>query len=252
MVDVFSKYVVINAMRRSTAQLTVDRIKKNWFLKYGVPERLISDNGPQLISTTFKEFLDDHGVTHWLTAGYHPQANPTEAANKTIGCAIRAYIEQNERHNNWDEHIDEIAFALNSAVHSTTKYSPHQIVYGKPLAVDGHEHDEKYRETADNEKERNKVRKAIAEKVSQNLRSSYERNSARYNLRSRDVQYEPAERVYRRNNKLSDLQNCYSAKLGLKYIPCKIIRRVGSNVYEVSDDDTGRTSICHTMLLKKR
>lgn len=127
-VDLFSKYVIIKAIRKSSAKITIDRIKKEVFLKFGVPEIIISDNGPQLTSKTFMDFLAEHGVKHWLTAFYHPQANPTEAANKTIGSAIRAYIRDNESHTSWDSHIDEIAFALNSALHSSTNHTPHQIM----------------------------------------------------------------------------------------------------------------------------
>lgn len=121
-VDIFSKYVIVKAIRNSSAKITIDRIKREVFLRYGVPNVLISDNGPQLKSQAFREFLEQFGVEHWLTAYYHPQAIPMEAANKTIGNAIRAYIQDNESHATWDQNIDEIAFALNSALHSTTPH----------------------------------------------------------------------------------------------------------------------------------
>lgn len=204
-VYIFSKYVIIKAIRKSTAAITIDRIEGELFLKFGVPEILISDNGPQLTSALFIDFLDEFGVRHWLTANYHPQANPTEAANKTIGNAIRAHVKQNEKHNSWDEHIEEIAFALNSAVHSTTKFSPHQVVFGKTLLANGMDHDEKFREAANHAPTCHKTIKLVAERVAENLRASYENNRKRYNLRTRDIEYRPNERIFRRNTKLSDL-----------------------------------------------
>lgn len=252
-VDLFSKYVVVKPIRKSTARITIDRIKTDWFTKFGVPEILISDNGPQLISKMFTEFLDEYGVTHWPTAVYHPQANPTEAANKTIGNAIRAYIKDNESHKSWDESIADIAFALNSAVHSTSKHSPHQVVFGKPLCPFGLEYNEKFNEDNNKESVRRKNVKLIREKVTQCLRNSYEANKKRYNLRSGgNIQYSEGEIVWRKNTKLSDLGKNYSAKLGNKFVKCEIIRRMGSNTYEVKDVDSNRVAIYHTMLLKRK
>lgn len=103
---------------------------KQIFRKYGVPHVIISDNGPQLKSAVFQSFLKAHNIEHWSTANYRPQANATEAANKTILNAIRSYIDENN-HRDWDKNLIEIACAYNSAKHSTTKYAPYTVLYGQ-------------------------------------------------------------------------------------------------------------------------
>lgn len=140
-VDLFSKFVVIRAIGNSSATKTVEILKNEVFLRYGVPEILISDNGPQLRSDLFVSFLAEFNVRHWLTANYHPQANPTEAANKTIINAIRAYVMDRTQHSTWDAYINEIAFAINSSPHTTTKYSPHYVLFGHSLSRDAKEHE---------------------------------------------------------------------------------------------------------------
>ena len=45
------------------------------FARHGIPERHISDNGPQFSSTSFAKFAEDYGFTHILTSPRYPQAN---------------------------------------------------------------------------------------------------------------------------------------------------------------------------------
>lgn len=248
-VDIFSKYVIIKAIRKSSARITVDRMKKEVFLKFGVPEIVISDNGPQLTSKTFKEFLVEYGVKHWLTAFYHPQANPTEAANKTIGNAIRAYIRDNESHSSWDAHIDEIAFALNSALHSSTNHTPHQILFGKRVSADGKEYNNDVNTPMDTDT-RDRNRKLIHERVATELWKSYEKSRSRYDQRTRKFEYKVGDLIYHRYMKLSDVSNKFSAKLRPRYVKCEVIGRMGSNTYKVKDVDGKHVGVYHTTQLK--
>lgn len=90
------------ALRTATANATIDFLEHEVFLKYGVPSVLISDNGPQLRAAIFAEFLARHGVKHWKTPLTHAQANATEAANKTVINAVRAYMREDNTQNYFD------------------------------------------------------------------------------------------------------------------------------------------------------
>lgn len=111
-------------------EATMEFLEREIFYRYAVPACLISDNGPQLRSNKFAEFLSRYNVKHWKTPNYHPQANATEAANKTIMNAVRAYLRDEEKQRNWDAYLPEISCALNTAQHSTTKYPPYTVLYG--------------------------------------------------------------------------------------------------------------------------
>ena len=43
--------------------------------RFGIPESLVSDNGPCFISKEFKDFLRKNGVMHITSAPYHPASN---------------------------------------------------------------------------------------------------------------------------------------------------------------------------------
>ena len=42
------------------------------FASYGVPNQLVSDNGPQFVSKDFAEFMAGNAVKHICVAPYHP------------------------------------------------------------------------------------------------------------------------------------------------------------------------------------
>ena len=45
------------------------------FARFGIPESLVSDNGPCFISKEIKDFLKKNGVMHITSAPYHPTSN---------------------------------------------------------------------------------------------------------------------------------------------------------------------------------
>lgn len=198
-VDSFSKFILCKALRTATANATIDFLEHEVFLKYCVPSVLISDNGPQLRAAMFAEFPARHGVKHWKTPMYHAQANATEAANKTV--ITQKY---------WDTHLPEIGCALNSSRHSTTQYPPYTILFGFDMCVNGDEHVAV--ETTTNA---GITRKIIWQRVSENLRSAYERSKIRYDRDRtvRHIEYQPGQIVWRANTKLSNLVEGYCSKM---------------------------------------
>ena len=61
-------------MKSTTASRTVEELRK-LFAQHGLPEELVSDNGPQFIASEFEEFIRSNGVKHTKCAPYHPASN---------------------------------------------------------------------------------------------------------------------------------------------------------------------------------
>ena len=57
-------------MAATTAQRTIVELRKI-FAAYGLPEQLVSDNGPQLISAEFASFMKMNGIKHIRCSPYH-------------------------------------------------------------------------------------------------------------------------------------------------------------------------------------
>ena len=90
LIDAHSKWPEIFEMASSTSESTIAMLRRV-FAAYGLPEHLVSDNGPQFTSTEFQEFLQANGVKHIRTAPYHPASNGTvERLIQTLKQAMKA------------------------------------------------------------------------------------------------------------------------------------------------------------------
>ncbi|GFU69236.1 retrovirus-related Pol polyprotein from transposon 297 [Trichonephila clavipes] len=75
--DTSTKWVELFALAEATAENCAKTLIEV-LLRYGLPRRLISDNGPQFISAVMQLTCDLLEITQDLIPVYHPQANPSE------------------------------------------------------------------------------------------------------------------------------------------------------------------------------
>jgi hypothetical protein len=88
-VDHLTNYWEIDRLK-DTKSSTVIRNLKAHFARYGLPSTVVTDNGPQFISTNFKEFAQAFDFTHKKTDPHHHQSNgKAEAAVKSAKSLLR-------------------------------------------------------------------------------------------------------------------------------------------------------------------
>ncbi|KAI1298493.1 Pro-Pol polyprotein [Halotydeus destructor] len=98
-------------------------------LPVGFPKRIITDQGTQFTSDTFKMTLQGWGIEHVKTSGYHPQTSGlVENANKTIKARLASLIDENRK--DWDVYLPVVTYAINTEIHQITRFSPLYLVYG--------------------------------------------------------------------------------------------------------------------------
>ena len=73
-VDAHSEWPEVCLMDSTTASKTI-QVLRSMFGRYGLPEVLVSDNGPQFVSDEFARFLKANGVKHMGYAPFHPTTN---------------------------------------------------------------------------------------------------------------------------------------------------------------------------------
>lgn len=249
-VDNFLKYVILHPMKNATAPKVIEFTRDTIFLKHGVPETIMLDNGSQFRSNLFQDFAKSFNVNLWYNAIYHPQANPTEAANSTLICAIRAYIKDDLSHNDWDCHLAELQCALNTAPHTSTQMSPYFVIHGEELVLSGNTHSQKLESELPVEKP--ELMAKIREKVILRLDEAYLLRQKRYDTRTREIEYNPGDLVFRRNFRLSNAGQRYTANMADLFLPSIVVAKVGTNCYRLKDmDDKVIKGIYSTMDLRK-
>ena len=85
-VDYFSRYFEV-AKLTSTASCAVIEAMKNIISRYGIPETLVSDNGPKFSATEMKDFSHSFRFQHVTSSPYYPQRNGQ--AERTVQTAKR-------------------------------------------------------------------------------------------------------------------------------------------------------------------
>ena len=74
LVDSHSKWIEAIPMKSTTASDTIE-VLEEIFACIGLPETLVSDNGPQFTSVEFTLFCKDNNICHLYSAPYHPSSN---------------------------------------------------------------------------------------------------------------------------------------------------------------------------------
>lgn len=233
------------------------RFKELILYRYGAPEVLISDNGTQFVSKIMADVANEWGIEHRATAPYSPQSNPVERQNRVIKTMISQFVKND--HRKWDIRLGEMQFALNSAVHDSTKFTPAKLCLGRelkaPRAVGENalevSTDRKDEPLTKSQKRRRQEFKTNYESCHRNLKRAFERQAKYYNLRRSNHRFHIGEMVLRRQHLLSSAQNAFVGKLAPKFVgPYKIDSRIGANIYVVIDPLTNQTYRTHIKDLK--
>lgn len=236
--DHFTKFVLLKPLRQATASAIVRYLKEDVFMIFGIPETLMTDNGPQFISKDFNTLLSSLGVHHQYTASYSPQANASERVNRSILSAIRAYLRKD--HRKWDEYVGEIGCALRSTVHSATEHSPYYLNFGYHMATHGSVYKLLKRLDALSAGDIEIVKRSdrqqlVHDQVRKQLELAHRRYAARYNLRSRERCFQVGQEVFRRNFALSNAAEHFNTKLAPMFLKCRIAGKIGSSIYQIED-----------------
>ncbi|KAF7800799.1 Transposon Ty3-I Gag-Pol polyprotein [Senna tora] len=96
---------------------------------HGIHRTIVSDRDAKFISHFWRVVWGKLGTQLLFSTTCHPQTDgQTEVLNRTLGTLLRAIIKKNVKA--WEDCIPLIEFAYNRSVHSSTKCSPFEILYG--------------------------------------------------------------------------------------------------------------------------
>jgi len=129
-VDAHSKWLEVFPMNCTTTEKTL-QVLRNLFARYGLPDQLVSDNGPQFTSDEFQQCMKANGIKHIRSAPYHAASNgEAERYVQTFKKSMKA-----GRKDPGTLHLKLAQFLLSyrSTPHSTTGLSPAELFLKRPL-----------------------------------------------------------------------------------------------------------------------
>jgi hypothetical protein len=129
-VDLFSKMAHFIPCHKSD---NASHVTNLFFIEivrfHGVPNTIVSNRDAKSLSHFWRTLWFKLGTKLLFCTTCHRRTDDqTEVVNCTLSTMLRAVLKTNLKL--WEECLSHIEFAYNRSVHSTTKVSPFQVVYG--------------------------------------------------------------------------------------------------------------------------
>ena len=136
--DDLSKYLVAVPVPQQDAETIARAFVLNIVLKFGEPAQILTDQGSNFLSNLFKNMCKLLQIKKIQTTAFHPASNVgLERSHRVLAEYLRHYVSEDQT--NWDEWIPYAAYVYNTTVHTSTMFTPFELVYGfkseVPLAL---------------------------------------------------------------------------------------------------------------------
>jgi transposase InsO family protein len=127
-VDAYSRWIEA-IPTHSITSVTTCKLLRHVFATHGLPEVLVSDNGPCFASDEFGSFCTANGIRHLRTAPYHPASNGL--AERAVQTVKQGLLKQQGD----DIHIRLDRFLLNyrRTPQSTTNTTPAELLFCRAI-----------------------------------------------------------------------------------------------------------------------
>ena len=121
-IEYFNKWIEAEPVAQITAHKIESFVWKNIVCRFGVPKRLVSDNGTQFASHLFAS-------QQVFASVEHPQTNgQVESANRVLLRGLKRRLEKAK--GLWAEEVPRIVWAYHTTEQSGTHETPFSLVYG--------------------------------------------------------------------------------------------------------------------------
>ena len=127
-IDAHSKWIEVSPMATATSLTTIQQLRQ-MFARFGIPETIVSDNGPQFASSEFAEFCHSNGICHVRVAPYHPSSNGlAERAVKILKQGLKKMSDGTLM-----DRLARLLFQYRNTPHTTTGMIPAELLMGRRL-----------------------------------------------------------------------------------------------------------------------
>ena len=116
-VDAHSQWPELIPVSSTTTSKTFE-VLHDLFARFGIPEQIVSDNGPQFNSEEFQAFIKSNGIRRITSAPYHPATNGL--AERLVQTFKQAWRSMFQSSNPVKEKLTKFLIAYRNTLHSMT------------------------------------------------------------------------------------------------------------------------------------
>ncbi|MGH0155154.1 UNVERIFIED_CONTAM: hypothetical protein FKN15_028521 [Acipenser sinensis] len=128
--DHFTRYAQAFPTKDQKASTIAKVLWEKYFIHYGLPRRMHSDQGRDFESRLIRELLTMLGVKKSRTSPYHPQGDPQpERFNRTL-LNMLGTLDPKQK-SRWSQHISHLVHGYNCTQNEATGYSPYFLMFGR-------------------------------------------------------------------------------------------------------------------------
>ena len=119
-------------LRAISAQAIAEGLITNYISRWGVPEQIVSDNGPEFANVMLTDILKILAAKNMHITARNPQANGlAENQVKTVKDMLASYIDADQR--NWEDFYPICQMFINSTISQSTQFTPYMMMTGREM-----------------------------------------------------------------------------------------------------------------------
>ena len=127
--DSFSKYAQAYHIKDKNAVTILNKLR-HFISHHNTPQRIVADNGTEFKNNLFQEFCKLHNIDiHYVTPNNSTSNSPVERLHSTLVEKLKILSQKDP-----DESLDNLMISTiciyNQNIHSTTGFSPFNLLYG--------------------------------------------------------------------------------------------------------------------------
>ncbi|XP_061127111.1 uncharacterized protein LOC133147011 [Syngnathus typhle] len=128
--DHFTRYAQAFPAKDQKAMTVAKILCERFFVHYGLPARIHSDQGRDFESKLIQDLLRMLGIRKSRTSPYHPQGDPQpERFNRTL-LSMLGTLDTKQKQK-WSQKISQLVHAYNCSQNEATGYSPYLLMFGR-------------------------------------------------------------------------------------------------------------------------
>ena len=245
MSDAFSSWVELTGIPDKQTTTVSNAFIRTWVAAHSLPERINTDKGKEFDSKIFAEMAAKLGIKHSFSSSGHPRSNgQVEAVNKDLIKYIRKFIETNDQ---WSDLLPNVKLAMNTAPHTSKKYSPFFATYARRpnLATMLMCPTRNYSDEEISQRLTNLAN--ITKDIQKHQSAAFEQQKQEFDKRARQRTFQPGDLVY--------VTRPHSGKLFQKFQPLfdgpyRIVEARKHNNYKIMHEKKRKTVNVHIDRLK--